>query len=358
MKIKIDRHTAWHPLKSLILKIIHYTSKQITNFLNLKSLPVLIVTLSWLLSVVSRLIKSGDVYGMDFGLFHPDGTNYLKFTQDIVGMNIQDSTIYAWSRPLYPVLSVPFFLLLGKHGMLVIPAVSYFFFGLTLLKFGRDRRTRIAIASMFLIISSSSTLLRWVVADLTDSLHLFLFTLCCLGVYRRWKLEYLIVIAILGSLARPMGMLWAALFFAIAIRPVNRSKRKFHYLSLFSLSLFFVNTLVMGLYGGFGPNSKNLIDQVTSVPVNFISLIVVEFGQLAVMDRVLFYFILFSFTVAILNYRDSWSLVHLCVTVASFLLSAWIGVWGVNFRYQLPLLTTAIVVILRMPVLKRMLDSS
>jgi hypothetical protein len=122
--------------------------------------------------------------------------------------------------------------------------------------------------------------------------------------------------------------------------------------------MFIVNTFVMGLYGGFAPNPRSLTDQISSVPVNFLSLLVVEFGQLAVMDRVLFYFMLFSFIVALLNYRDSWSFVHLCVAVASFLLSAWIGVWGVNFRYQLPLLTTAVLVVLRMPFLKRILANS
>lgn len=354
----MNSYAFFQSIKTSMLRLVLYMNKQLTSLLNLKSLPVLIVTFCWLLSVVSRLIKSGSVYGMDFGLFHPDGTNYLRFTQDIVEMNIQNSSIYAWSRPLYPVLSVPFYLLLGKQGMLVIPAISYLFFGITLLKFGNDRRTRISIAVVFLVISSSSTLLRWVVADLTDSLHLFLFTLCCLAIYKRWKFEHLLIIAFFGSLARPMGMLWAALFLAIAIRPKNQSRKNFAFLSIFSLSMFLVNTFVMGLYGGFAPNSRSLTEQIFSVPVNFCSLIVVEFGQLAVMDRVLFYFMLFSFTAALLNYRDSWSFVHLCVTVASFLLSAWIGVWGVNFRYQLPLLATAVLVILRIPFLKRILASS
>jgi len=293
---------------------------------------------------------------MDFGLFHPDGTKYLRFTQDLVEMNIQNSTIYAWSRPLYPILSAPFYLLLGKGGMLVIPAICYLLFGLTLLKFSDNQKGKLVISLLFLIISSSSTLLRWVVADLTDSLHLSLFTLCCLGIYKRWKLEYLLIVILLGSLARPMGILWAALFFACAVRFVNNSRRSYFLLSIFSLGLFLLNTLLMGIFGGFGPNSKNLSEQVASVPLNFFSLIVVEFGQLAVMDRMLFYFILFSFIAAIANVRDPWSLVHFSVIFASFLLSAWIGVWGVNFRYQLPLLATATIVIIRLPFIDRLMS--
>jgi hypothetical protein len=164
------------------------------------------------------------------------------------------------------------------------------------------------------------------------------------------------MIVLLGSLARPMGILWAALFLACSIRDVNNFRKNYFILSIASISLFLLNTLLMGIFGGFGPNQKSLSEQILSVPLNFISLIVVEFGQLAVLDRVLFYFVLLSFALAASNMRDSWSLVHFSVTFASFLLSAWIGVWGVNFRYQLPLLVTAVIVTIRSPYFKRLLS--
>ena len=122
--------------------------------------------------------------------------------------------------------------------------------------------------------------------------------------------------------------------------------------------LFLFNTLLMAIFGGFGPNSKSLTSQITSVPFNYISLIVVEFGQLVVMDRTLFYFAVFSIVIALINLRDPWSLIHLSVIFSSFLLSAWIGVWGVNFRYQLPVLTTALIVFIRNPYLRRLINQA
>jgi hypothetical protein len=328
----------------------------VKKFLNSNNLPIFIIFTSWLFSVAARLIKSGNVYGMDFGLFHPDGTNYLRFTQDIVDVNIQDSTIYAWSRPLYPFLSAPFYSLLGKPGMLVIPVFCYLLLGFVFLQFGNDRKTKIFIAFLYLMLSSSSTLLRWVVADLTDSLHLLLFSLCCLGIYKRWNTKYLATLVILGSLARPMGFLWAALFFSSAVKCKYGQKKSYLILSFIALNLFLLNTLLMAVFGGFGPNPKSLVDQISSVPFNFISLLVVEFGQLIVMDRVLFYFAVLSIALTFFNLRDPWSLIHVSVTFVSFLLSAWIGVWGVNFRYQLPVLTTALIVIIRNPYLRALID--
>ena len=337
--------------QSLIKEIASHSNLILSRIIYSRYLPELIVVTCWLISVVSRLIRSGTVYGLDFGLFHPDGINYQRFAQDIVDMEIQNSTIYAWSRPLYPLLSAPFLLMFGTHGMLIVPALSYLFFGLVLIRFGSDRKTKLAISILFLLFSSSPTLLRWVVADLTDSLHLFLFTLCCLGIHKQWKFRSLLAIVILGSLARPMGLLWTAIFAALAIAG-SRSlhlRRGYVFLSLFSLALFLLNSLLMVIFGGFGPNSRSLLEQFASMPFNFVSLLIVEFGQLAVMDRILFYLMVSSFVIAIANFRDIWSSLHLSVAFASFLLSSWIGVWGVNFRYQLPLIATAVMVFLRMP---------
>jgi hypothetical protein len=343
--------------QSLMKVVVSRSHETLSRIVHSRYLPQIIVVTCWLISVMSRLIRSGTVYGLDFGLFHPDGINYLRFAQDIVDLNIQNSTIYAWSRPLYPILSAPFLMVFGTHGMLVVPVLSYLLFGLVLIRFGSDRKTKLAISILFLVFSSSPTLLRWVVADLTDSLHLFLFALCCLGIHKQWRFRSLLTIVILGALARPMGLLWAALFAALAIADLDRLRlrKKYLILSLFSLALFLLNSLLMAIFGGFGPNSRSLPEQITSIPFNFVSLLIVEFGQLAVMDRVLFYLMVASFVIAISSFREMWSSLHLSVAFASFLLSSWIGVWGVNFRYQLPLIATAIMVFLRLPFLVKLL---
>ena len=343
--------------QSWMKKVVSFSNVILNRIVRWRYLPELIVAICWFISVMSRLIRSGSVYGLDFGLFHPDGVNYLRFAQDIVDLEIQNSTIYAWSRPLYPVLSAPFLIVFGTNGMLIVPILSYLFFGLALIRFGSDRKEKLVISILFLMFSSSPTLLRWVVADLTDSLHLFLFTLCCLGIQKQWKFRSLLAIVFLGALARPMGLLWAALFAALTVIGLEglRFQKKYLILSFFSFTVFLLNSLLMAIFGGFGPNSRSLLEQITSIPINFVSLLIVEFGQLAVMDRVLFYLMVASFVIAIANFREMWSVLHLSVAFASFILSSWIGVWGVNFRYQLPLIATAVMVFLRMPFLVKIL---
>jgi hypothetical protein len=215
------------------------------------------------------------------------------------------------------------------------------------ISFGKNENEKRTLALCFLILTSSSTVLRWTVADLTDSLHLTLFALCCLGIYKNWSFRTLAIIIVFGAAIRPMGPVWAALFIPFLIRQTDRSKKAYFYLALISIILFLVNTILMALFGGFAPNSNPLFSQIAAVPRNFFVILFVEFGQLAVLDRLLFYTVLLTLGLAILNYRDMWSLIHINVSFACFLISAWVGVWGVNFRYELPLLVTGTLVVLR-----------
>jgi hypothetical protein len=319
----------------------------LSKLFKLNYISLYIVIISSLIAVGSRLIKSGTVYGLNFGLFHPDGINYLKLTQDITNLSFQTSTIYAWSRPLYPAASAPFYMLFGKYGMLVVPILSLITLGIIFISFGKNENEKRTLALCFLILTSSSTVLRWTVADLTDSLHLTLFALCCLGIYKNWSFRTLAIIIVFGAAIRPMGPVWAALFIPFLIRQTDRSKKAYFYLALISIVLFLVNTILMALFGGFAPNSNPLFSQIAAVPRNFFVILFVEFGQLAVLDRLLFYTVLLTLGLAILNYRDIWSLIHINVSFACFLISAWVGVWGVNFRYELPLLVTGTLVVLR-----------
>lgn len=299
---------------------------------------LIITVLLWALSVSGRLIKSGFVYGLNFELFQPDGGNYLKLTQDLSTFNIQNSTVYSWSRPLYPVLSIPFYKILGTNGMLVIPALSLLAVGIVFYYLGDSKLDKTILLLCFLVLTSSTTVLRWVIADLTDGLHLALFSLCCLGLFRKWNFKTMLLIIVLGALARPMGPLWTALFIPFISIETGKKKLKLVLLAITPTLLFVLNTIVMTIYGGFAPSTKSLTQQLIDVPINFIKLIFVEFGQIAILDRVLFYFTILTFILAILMVQKNWAKAHIYVTIASFFISAWIGVVGVNFRYQLPLL--------------------
>ena len=294
----------------------------------------------------SRFIISGDVYGLNFNLFQPDGGNYQYFTEDILNLKISNSGIYSWSRPLYPILSLPFYFMLGKYGMLVIPSLSLLLIGFLFLYVSAYKKDKFILLLCFLILTSSGTFLRWTIANLTDSLHLLIFTLCCVALLRNWSFKNLILITLVGALVRPMGPIWAALFLAHMIQSKGKAKKEFTILTLLSLILFFVNTFVMAFFGGFSPNEKSLTSQITELPINFAKLLVVEFGQLAVLDRLLFYFVVFTLILAVINFKNQWSLVHIFVTFGCFIISAWIGVYGVNFRYQLPMTITGSILIL------------
>lgn len=307
---------------------------------------LMITVLLWALSVSGRLIKSGFVYGLNFELFQPDGGNYLKLTQDLSNFSIQNSTVYSWTRPLYPILSIPFYKFLGVNGMLVIPALSLLAVGVIFHYLGASKLDKTILLLCFFILTSSTTVLRWVIADLTDGLHLALFSFCCLGLFRKWDFKIMLFIIIVGALARPMGPIWTALFIPFVFVETGKKKFQLFVLAVTPSLLFVFNTIIMAIYGGFAPSSKSLTQQVMDFPTNFIKLIFVEFGQIAVMDRVLFYFTILTFILAILISQNNWARAHMCVTIASFFVSAWIGVFGVNFRYQLPILVSGSLVCL------------
>lgn len=307
---------------------------------------LVITFLLWALSVSGRLIKSGFVYGLNFELFQPDGGNYLKLTEDLSNFSIQNSTVYSWTRPLYPILSIPFYKLLGVNGMLVIPALSLLAIGIIFYYLGASKPDKTILLLCFFILTSSTTVLRWVIADLTDGLHLALFSLCCLGLFRKWDFKIMLFIIIVGALARPMGPIWTALFIPFVFVETGKKKFKLFVLAITPSLLFVFNTIIMTIYGGFAPSSKSLMQQLMDLPTNFIKLIFVEFGQIAVLDRVLFCFTILTLILATLVAQNNWARAHMCVTMASFFISAWIGVFGVNFRYQLPILVTGSLVCL------------
>lgn len=306
-----------------------------------KKILYIAVFLVWSLATTARLLQHGIVYGLNFELFQPDGINYLRLTQDISNLKMDESTVYSWTRPLYPVLSVVFFLLLGKSGMLVVPILSFLITGILLQLLGETRNQRIFFLGCFLLLTCSSTFLRWNIADLTDSLHLSLFVLCCVGIRRNWNFANLLTVVLLGSLTRPMGPIWAALFVAFYLSTKEKRNKRYMGLAIISFLFFGINTLVMALLGGFAPQSLTLLEQISQFPLNLVKVTVVEFGQLAVMDRFTFFWICAATILCLFNQGVIWCKVHIFVLISSLLLSGWLGVLGVNFRYQLPSMITA-----------------
>jgi len=228
--------------------------------------------------------------------------------------------------------------------MLVIPSLAFISFGVVIQFFGKSQWERLILFLYLLVITSSTTVLRWSVADLTDSLHLLLFSLCCLGLLRKWSIMALLLTVILGALTRPMGPIWATLFFSVSFSQKDERKLRYRLVAIFALALFFLNIYLMAIGDGFSPNNRSLQEQILGIPKKILQISIIEFAQIAVLDRTLFYCICFSLIVSILSIKNFWSMTHLLVTISSLLISAWIGVLGVNFRYQLPCLATAAIV--------------
>ena len=208
-------------------------------------LVVSLLVIFWAIAVASRLLWNGDVYGLDFRNYHPDGVCYSQFAFDFAGESerglkeifetyqrigsssggLPSSTdaaalsctgIGLEARVLYPLLSVPFVKILGLPGMLVIPALSWL---LTILVpvgllVRRGQYLGPAIAGGLAI--ASVTLSRWGVANIVDPLLMALVasTLLFLPIFRpprKWDFLGLALLAVAGALTRQSFPIWIAI---------------------------------------------------------------------------------------------------------------------------------------------------
>jgi len=139
---------------------------------------------------LARISFFTNINGLDYNVFQPDGFCYtfnsikvfednLKAISSIISEKYPDSTsgldqntcTNLSGRFLYPLLSAPFVKYLGLYGMLVVPIFSYLSF-LSLLIFGLHKM-KIHISIRLLVVSlvlCSTTLSRWYISNLTDSL--------------------------------------------------------------------------------------------------------------------------------------------------------------------------------------------
>jgi hypothetical protein len=332
--------------------------------------PYLLITLAWGISVVSKLKFNGLVYGLDFGLYHPDGVHYTLRTLVWLGhtpleaaeqisnwyanhsakqviINPQsilpeNSPVWGLVKPrlLYPFLSLPFVSIFGIPGMLAIPALSLLvtmiiIFKLASLKLSPTLGTVFATSLVL-----SPTILRWSAANLTDPLSMALFSfvalLLCLE-NKTWKFYFIFsLLILLTEINRFCLPIWLAIGLYLFIRKNYR-------LSIFTLIisiLFSIPTLLQGSSVGLLPSedSGSVYAKVLLLPMSFVKIAIVEMGQLAVLDRFLLATLVAAAFSSIRYLENTSSQLFLCVALAVWALGAINGVIGVNFRYQLPLI--------------------
>lgn len=343
-----------------------------TRFMHMKSRAFLIVgiLILWLISMTTKFKYNGLIYGLDFGLFHPDGQLYTFKTLTLLGKSeleagtlvsdwysthafklrfFEPSSLYfdihpLWQlykpRVLYPILSVPFVAIFGIPGMLVVPAlsmlvllVSVFLIGI---KVGNEKLAFVLV----LMISISPVVNRWMFANITDGL-LTAITCCFLVSLLYIKKANLFlfvgsVLILLGSLTRTSVLQWLAI--CVGIYFINQ-KRNAIILGILSIILF-IPSAAGNLDTGILPNEQkgSLLERPTQLVGSMLKMGFYELGQLLVLDRILFLILGMSVLFSVMNISKISSKFFLLTLSALWITGAVNGTIGVNFRYQLPLL--------------------
>jgi hypothetical protein len=331
--------------------------------------PISLILIIWFIAVLSRLIRNGEVYGLNYLLFQPDGSLYQAFTlklqgfswsesasnvnafyKDRIGVGYLGTTIdpvvqkVISGRPLLSILSLPFVALFGQYGMLAVPVLSYLLLGVVIYLIGKELNAEYFSVFLFLVISLSTSVNRWMVSNLTDGLLVGLIAVLALLLVKKGLGVYLLAIVALALLTRPSGPIVFALLFPFLFT----AKRLWVALAM---GLAIIGTLVLALYSPESTGTQTsgeytVANRISDFLFHVIKVIVVEIGQLVVMDRILFIFLVASTGVALYTWRSTWSQSYLLVLVVAFAMGGWNGALGVNFRYQLPVIVPAVAVLL------------
>ena len=311
------------------------------------SWPWLWVLASWALAVAGRLVKHGVAFGLDYQLYQPDGGRYIGLAHGLLHRDLADLDRITLSRPLYSILSLPFYAVFGDGGMLVVPALSLLGVGVCIVLIARQAGAIWVGVVVFGALTASVTVTRWMVADITDAPHAALFALACLLLYRGFRFWPLLVLLMLGLLARPAGPAWIALFIPFLLRARGGERRQWWGLAAMAAAVTVLTLIFVPDVSGFDPTGRvTWAARLLRLPERMITIPAVEFGELAVLDRLLLAIVVAAVVLAWRRRTRIWSQAYLWVLGVTLFMGAWNGVYGVNFRYQLPALVPAAIVLI------------
>jgi hypothetical protein len=329
----------------------------------------LVITMFFLIVLISRILFNGLVYGLDFGLFQPDGAYYSMLTLKFLGQEdrmaaetvanwyqsqsyknvnvtvnlLSDTSSEIWSaiypRWLYPILSVPFVSIFGMWGMMFIPSISLLISMIYTQKIFRFFNRRDFGLILILVLCSSPTYLRWMTVNYSESLLVALFSILTFYlVSNNYDLSsfriQLFVLIILTTQTRFCLPIWIAIGFCL----VKKNKKLTSILIPITSTLGSLPSILMAPPSAFLPNFSdfNFFEKIGILPVIVIKTIFVELAQLILLDRVLLSLIILSVFFAFKYFRSHNSKIFLATFGACIFLSSLNGVTGVNFRYLLP----------------------
>jgi hypothetical protein len=327
-----------------------------------------LVLVLWVLAVLIRLRFNGLLFGFDYGLYHPDGALYTTKALDWSGFSeIESATrVSSWynsnafkfnttspadlfyanhhlypeysTRVLYPLLSIPFVKFFGVPGMLVVPALSLLTLMLLVAKMGIIQNKRLISVVVLFLVSSSSTVMRWMLSNTTDALLVAIFSVAGFVLVKRisnsyWYIAFGILI-LLSGITRISVIFWIAI---ASVMWFQKLKARAIYVILLSF-LIVIPTLFTHQGSSFlaVEGDRSFLEKLILYPFYLVKVTTYEIMQLMVLDRVFFLICVICVYLSFINFRKESSQMFLFILLAGLLTGALNGNIGVNFRYQLP----------------------
>ena len=333
-------------------------------------LVYLTVVIMWVMALLIKLKFNGLVFGFDYGLYHPDGALYSVRALDWSGLSeIEAATrvsnwynIHAFkfnttspvdllysnhplyteysTRVLYPLLSMPFVKYFGVPGMLFVPALSLLLLMLLVTKIGIMQNKRFVTFIVLFFVSSSSTVMRWMLSNTTDALLVAIFSFAGFLFLRRTSSFYSYLA--FGALILSSGITRISVLFWIAIASVlwfQKFKAQAVYIILLSISIV-IPTLLTHQSSSFlaAEGERSFFEKLILYPFYLVKVTFYEIIQLFILDRVFLVVCAISVYLSLRNFHKESSRLLLFISFAGLLTGALNGNVGVNFRYQLPVL--------------------
>ena len=336
---------------------------------------VLVITA---ITVVGRLKFSGLILDFDYGIYQPDGSHYTYRTLTFLGVdsNAAAQSVVNWyqingiknnifppefltpeneatwglvaPRILYSLLSVPFVYLFGISGMLAVPICSFVILVCCVFRMGELKGTQAIGFLLVLVLCTSPTVLRWMIANITDSLLAALFGVVSLLLMKkvidiRWHLGILSLV-VLTSITRFCLPIWIGIAIVLWITQMRSQSAMVLVVSTISFIPTFLSMPSNALLPA-NPEEDGF-SKLILLARSFLEVGFIEVAQLGAIDRMLLVTLIAAVVIALQQYRKVSSKYFLAVLISVWTIGAINGTLGVNFRYQLPVLGFAAWVIL------------
>ncbi len=366
-------------------------------------LPLILTFLA--LSIATRLFYNGEILGLDYNLHYPDGVCYTAHAYEFAGLSPeaawqQTLTDYkgvdaryerlqqevrpqscqsVQARVLYPLLSAPFVSQFHLSGMLIIPILAVLLSFLFL--FATLRRMRTSELSVFIglaTLATSSSLLRWNIASLPESLLLLWTSISAYVVFdflskKKTRTDItlfllaIFTLVLLSALTKRSAHFWTILFATILVIFFNKrqeiARRTLLAISAIVIivtwivdrsvgailggqnSLWIATTTTSCLKGetiyadpGNVASAISCNDLTSSAIENMWSFVINEIGQLAVLDKSLFLLCGILIVGTLLNWKSVGPAgqIALLVALLTFGATTLNATLGLNFRLMTP----------------------